>query len=111
MLNAEEQVHSSIMSISNSNPGRLVTFDLLVTARYKVANDDGILQALRILKSDVNDADLNEIYSILSGKQDPRMCQGVEYDIMNVYIDGQSAPHNIRIQPIGPDDTLIKSMN
>ena len=105
MQKAEKEVERAIRKFESRYPDQDVTFDLHVTANYQVTDTDGIITTLQKIKS-YKDNQLDEIHRDLSGRQDPCRCLSVDYKVKKVRVDGIEVPHQIQIDPIGPDTDL-----
>jgi RNase P/RNase MRP subunit p29 len=110
MAGAEETVAQAIKKIQERNKDKLVTFNLHVTATYKVTSDDKVLEILKSKKSDMSPKSLEKMHIELTGKQDPRRCDSVIYIVSNIKVDGMPMDPQpyIPIPPIGPDTDLKK---
>ncbi len=97
MGDAEKSIVNRIKDVQRANPEKLVTFSLLVGAKWKALSDDPVLSVLeKVLSSKdkkINSEDLDllaeETRKNLTSKQDPKQVLEVSYKAL-IYADGQA---------------------
>lgn len=87
----------------------MTTFDMKVTATWKELVDNTITSELAKLNPETDKELLESMHKILAKNVDPKLVQGVIYEVVLVKLNGnQKITHNIRPIEIGADERLQK---
>ncbi|WP_300487871.1 hypothetical protein [Flavobacterium sp.] len=116
MKGAENRLLTQLNAIEGKakrkNEQNYITFDLLVTAKWKQLTDNDVYKKLENINPDTDKDVLKSLGDALANETDPKLVQSVVYEVLAINLNGtESMGDNlIDIIRIGPDETLENTL-
>lgn len=108
LVSGLERIEQSYKKDNNQN---YITFDIKVTAKWKELTDNSITSELAKLNSSTEMKLLESMSKILAKNTDPKLIQGVEYEVLKIKLNGKTLiENNIDKIEIGADETLLQAL-